>query len=411
MDKADKSRGKEQRPMDEKRLLMALLRFEVCGAPVDPEVKAALSPELLEKLYALAGKHDLAHIAGQALSKLNLLGEDEISQKLKQAAMGALYRYVRINYELAQICRVLEEAGIPFIPLKGSVLRELYPEPWMRTSCDIDILVRESVLEHATKLLAEKLNYRIGEKWGHDISLFSPSGVHLELHYAVIEDTQVVGSQVVLDHFWDSAVACEGCQFRYRVPDEMFYFYHIAHMAKHVHSGGCGIRPFLDLWILNHRMEYDKKKRAMLLSKGGLLAFDEAAQKVAEHWFSGESYEDSVAQLFENYILDGGVYGSLENSIHVRRINTSRLKYILSRIFIDSNFLKKMFPVMKKHPWLMPFCQVARWVKLLCDGKFRQAAVELQLNATVSQEQELSTKTLLSYLGLEQKCNRRDDSR
>jgi hypothetical protein len=385
--------------MDERALLMALLRSQVCGEPM--RIEGALSPELLEKLYLLAKSHDLAHIAGQALSELGLLGEDEISQKLKQSSMEAIYRYIQLNYELRQICRVLEEASIPFIPLKGSVLREYYPEPWMRTSCDIDILVHESILEHATNLLAENLNYQVGEKWGHDISLFSPSGVHLELHYAVIEDTQVVGSQVVLDHFWDSAVPCDGYQFHHRVSEEMFYFFHIAHMAKHVCSGGCGIRPFLDLWILNHRVEYSKEKREALLSQGGLLAFAGAAEKIAEHWFSGQSCDDALAKMFEGYVLDGGVYGTLENSISMRRANAGRLKYILSRIFVDGTFLALMFPILKKHPWLTPFCQIARWFKLLFDGKFRLAALELRLNANMSQEQELSAKTLLSYLGLE----------
>ena len=31
-------------------------------------------------------------------------------------------------------CAVLEEAKIPYIPLKGTVLRDYYPEAWMRTS-------------------------------------------------------------------------------------------------------------------------------------------------------------------------------------------------------------------------------------------------------------------------------------
>ena len=35
----------------------------------------------------------------------------------------------------------IKKVQIPFLPLKGSVIRQYYPEPWMRTSCDIDILV------------------------------------------------------------------------------------------------------------------------------------------------------------------------------------------------------------------------------------------------------------------------------
>ena len=48
--------------------------------------------------------------------------------------MIAIYRYEKINYELNRLRSALNEAQIPFIPLKGSVLRQYYPEPWMRTS-------------------------------------------------------------------------------------------------------------------------------------------------------------------------------------------------------------------------------------------------------------------------------------
>ena len=51
-------------------LLISLLRAEVCEGSVSEELKAAISPELLAETYDLAQKHDLAHICGQALSKL-----------------------------------------------------------------------------------------------------------------------------------------------------------------------------------------------------------------------------------------------------------------------------------------------------------------------------------------------------
>lgn len=393
--------------MDEKKLLMTLLRNQVCGCK---HQLAHMPAEQLEKLYALAKRHDLAHIAGQELATQKLLGDDEISQKLKDSAKQAVYRYVLLSHELGQICRVLESASIAFIPLKGSVLRDMYPTPWMRTSCDIDILVHESILEQATQLLAEKLEYTIGEKWGHDRSLYSPSGVHLELHYAVIEDTQVVGSQVVLDHFWDSATPCAGYQFHHRVSDEMFYFFHIAHMAKHVHSGGCGIRPFLDLWILNHKVEHSKENRNALLREGGLLDFAIAAEKLSERWFSEQHDDDAYTDLFESYILDGGVYGTLKNSVFMRRANTHGVQYILSRIFVNKDFLTLMFPVLEKHPWLEPFCQVARWIKLLFDGRFRVAACELQVNANISQAETQAIQTLQKYLGMETDSNQRSGS-
>ena len=39
-------------------------------------------------------------------------------------------------------------------------------------------------------------------------------------------------------------------------------------MAKHFENGGCGVRPFIDLWILNHRRPFDRAKRESLLRDG-----------------------------------------------------------------------------------------------------------------------------------------------
>ena len=102
--------------------------------------------------------------------------------------MLAVYRYEKINYELGRLRKVLNEAKIPFIPLKGSVLRRYYPEPWMRTSCDIDVLVHEEAVDQAAQIIVDKLGYAYEKKQYHDISLMSDGGVHLELHHTIKEN-------------------------------------------------------------------------------------------------------------------------------------------------------------------------------------------------------------------------------
>lgn len=122
--------------------MMELIASEVCGKSID-KTRYSLTDEELAKLYKLSKSHDLAHLVGDALIKNNLIGDGEIKAKFQKQIMLAVYRYEKINYELGRLRKVLNEAEIPFIPLKGSVLRRYYPEPWMRTSCDIDVLVHE----------------------------------------------------------------------------------------------------------------------------------------------------------------------------------------------------------------------------------------------------------------------------
>lgn len=386
--------------MENRKLLFALLSNVVCGTPVSEAVKDACTPERLEVLYDLAKQHDLAHLVGQAVSKMDL-PKSEVYKKCTDSAFLAFYRYAQLNYEYESICKLLEAEKIPFIPLKGSVLRDYYPEAWMRTSCDIDILVQKDMLEVAAKALMEKLHYQFAGKGSHDISLYSEGNVHLELHYTTIEEKHVVQSEKVLRRFWDSASPVEGYQYRMAVPDEMFFFYHIAHMAKHVENGGCGIRPFLDLWILERRVEFDASKREQLLQEGGLLTFTNVARNVAAHWFSATELEDALSAQFERFILEGGVYGTIKNKAAVNRRKKGGIKYIFSAVFISNQALAYLFPVVEKHKWLGPLFQVVRWVKLLSEGKLKQGVQDIQIKASVSAEEEMTAGRIMKHLGLE----------
>lgn len=381
-------------------ILFALLRAEVCGTEPDESCKEALTPEVLPRLYALAKHHDLAHIVAAALDRLGLLSDDEVSEKFRKQQFVAVYRYERLQYELTQVSGVLEDAGIAFVPLKGSVLRQYYPEPWMRTSCDIDILVHEEDLDRAAEVLVSRIEYRKENKGSHDLQMFSPSGIHLELHYNLIEEIYDEGAHRLLSGVWEYLQPEEGYQYRFRMTDAMFYFYHVAHMAKHFSHGGCGIRPFMDLWILEHRMEHSDEARNELLEQGGLRKFAEAGRALSEVWFAGES-EDELSGQMANYILTGGVYGNLDNMVAVQRTQRGgKLRYLLSRVFLPYEVIKFHYPVLEKHRWLTPFYEVRRWFKLLQRGRMKRSLHELNVTASISGENAAQTDDLIRKLGL-----------
>lgn len=385
--------------MDKTQLLFALLRIAVCGEPVTEEVKSSCTPEMLGQVYTLANCHDLAHLVGQAVSKLEL-PESEALTRCKQAAMQAFARYMRQSHAYEQTCAALEEAQIPFIPLKGSVLRDHYPEPWMRTSCDMDILVKEEELEKAACTLEEKLSYRYQGKTSHDVSMITPGGVQLELHYSTIEDFVSQSSERILSGIWEKAEPLEGKTCHMVMPDTLFYYYHIAHMAKHFVHGGCGIRPFLDLWILDEKQTYDARDRESLLAQGELLTFTKAARKLSRIWFSGEEY-DLLTKQMERFILSGGTYGTMKNYVAVNQAQKgNKLRYVLSRVFLPYDIIKHYYPVLQKHKWLTPLYQVVRWFKIAFCGGANHAIKELQTNAATSDTQIHSTAKLLKYLGL-----------
>ena len=379
--------------------MMKLIARTVTGVAADASCVADAAPEEILSLYNLAKKHDVAHLLGAAFEKCGLSEEIPAVAAAQKKTFSAVFRYEGLRYESERIYAALETARIPYLPLKGSVLRRDYPEAWMRTSCDIDILVRESDLDAAIAALATPLGFTFGARAAHDVSAYAPSGVHLELHFTLIEEDVLARADAPLVDVWEQSRPV-GESFLYEMPDALFYYYHVAHMAKHFMNGGCGVRPFIDLWILRHKRDFDAQARAELLERGGLSAFATAAETLSEAWL-GDGEHTELSRQMEQYVLFGGVYGSLSNRVSVQQSKKGgKFRYALSRIWLPYRTIAVYYPVLVKHKWLLPVCQVRRWFHLLFGGRFKSSVKELRTNSATSTDAQESTARFLANLGL-----------
>lgn len=403
MAKAEKREQEQKTEIESaaKEGLFALLRYETCGVAIPENLKERLSnSDVLRALYQTSKAHDLTHLIADALFKNKLIEKQSPAGKafLKQL-QTAVFRYEQISYELKSICETLEEKKIAHMPLKGSVIRALYPQPWMRTSCDIDIYVQESDLEAAASAIVEKLGYRNEGKDSHDMQMFAPSGVHLELHYDLIEDSRYPKLAKGLSEIWKNAVPVRKGDCTYKMTDEDFYFYHIAHTAKHFRNGGCGIRPFIDLWYLEKSLPYDKEKTEKLLTECGLLKFTQSARKLVDVWFKSEEH-DALSKEMETFVLTGGVYGVLENRVAVQT-HKGRFSYFLYRVFPPYRILKNQYLILRKYPILYPFCIVRRWFNLLfVKGRAKNSLREWKI--AMKKTEENRVENLLKNLDLDE---------
>ena len=381
-------------------ILLKLISKEVCGHETSEDVASKIDDENIKELYAISKTHDLAHLVGSALKKAEIPVSSELLRPFYDEHLNAVFRYRRFVDELGLISNLFEEAEIDHIALKGSLLRHFYPEPWMRTSCDIDILVKSNDLARACELLSAKAEYKQTGKTGHDVSFYSPTGVHLELHFSLVEDSIFSDRTYMFESVWDKTVLIEGKKHTRLMTEEMFYFYHVAHMAKHFLCGGCGIRTFLDLWILENRVEFDAEKRAELISEGKFTSFAENAKKLASVWFDGAEH-DEITKDFEHFVLCGGAYGTVENevSLGVAR-KGNRVKYIVRRIFPSYKSMKNMYPALKKKKFLLPFCHVRRWFRIIFGGGAKKAKAEFRQSTNVSSNDLDIIRKLISELGL-----------
>ena len=384
---------------DMAKILIALVRSAVKAEPLSEKIISQITPEILEKLYKLSNHLDVTQFASDTLYKNGLLSnETEVGEMFKAAQLSALIRYTRLKLEQKRIYKIFSDENILFIPLKGDVVRKYYNEPYMRTSCDIDILVREEDLNRATKLLEEKLKYSADKKAYHDISLFSPDGVHLELHFNVLEHLENIDT--LLEKVWDYAVP-SGNSSEYMLTNEFLMFYLVAHAMYHFINGGCGIKPFVDIYVLKGKMLVDDDLLHKMCEECGILTFYQKCCDLIDVWF-GNKEHDNVTLDMEKFVISGGTYGTLSNKLAVERTEVSNsMEYLLKRIFMKKSDLQIIYPQLKQYSALFPYYTVKRWAGLLNKSKQRRIFWELKTNSCITEKEISYASDLMAKLGLD----------
>lgn len=364
--------------------------------------KESLSTDIIEELISLFEKHNITAIVGSALLELDLIANAQIQTKIQDKLCETVCFYEKMHYEYQWICRILEAAQIPFMPLKGAVVRQYYPEPWMRVSGDIDILIAASYLDKAVSVLLQNGCIQEHKKRFHDIPLVTPGGILLELHFGICENITPMDS--VLEKVWDYAEPIHGKQYEYRLNDTFFLFHMLAHMAYHFLNGGCGLRSFVDILLLEQNLQYDKKLFESLCQKASLGLFYKNVNALNQVWFFGKSHSDT-SKMLEDFVISGGVFGNRNNRILMEQAQTgSKNKHTLYRIFKPYSELSVQYPSLKHKPWLSPAYQVFRWIRVFTDRRYQKVKSELQIGHYHSDLQINKTKELLKNVGLNNDC-------
>lgn len=380
-----------------KELMMALLREAVDGTFVANIDESLLDDNTLCELFELAQSQDLAHIVAYSLEKRGALPKNEVGDRFSRLMMLAAYRYEGQAYEVGRVSAAFERQGIDHALLKGAVMRHKYPKPWMRTMSDVDILIKEDELERAVSVLCRELGYTERERGAHDVSLFSAGGVHIELHFRLM-DEQSIGvlgeeSAKVMRQAWQTASLCENSAHSYELSGEAFYTYHLAHMAKHILNGGCGVKPFLDTLVLS-------LTQTPAVVGDRIKAFETGVLRLCKVWF-GDGAHDENTLLLENYVLSGGVYGNeAQRAAAGQSAKGGKLAYIFGRIFLPYDELKYRYPVLKKHKWLTPLFEAVRWISLPFKKGISETGRELGAIGDVSRDSSDKLSAMLSGLGL-----------
>ncbi len=376
---------------------LSIIRYEIAGTPL-PE---GFSVPDMDTLLELSERQDVTHMVCDALLKNGIPCGNNI---LTSRYYAAIWRVEQMDHEMACMSDLFEKHGIDFIPLKGSVLRGLYPQRWMRTSSDIDILLRAEQEKEAEELLVKELGYEYDTKheYIHHGTLFSPvNHVHVEPHWTLFHDTHSRSSCFeVFDKIWDRAVPDPaGSGHRYALSDADAYTYLVAHMEKHFHqSGGCSIKGLLDLWLMDRIPDADIEGRKRMIREVELSRFEDRIKDLIYCWMEGRNAEN---EQLEQFVLQGTLFGTARSITEMQAARKGRLGYMASRIFLPLSQMKLLYPVLDKHPLLLPVMWIRRLGKVA--GKNDRRRIEEQIKTTIDADKEdlRRLRELGDYLGLE----------
>ncbi len=379
------------------KLILQLIRYEINNKPVDASLISQVNEDVLDEIFRCSSEHDVGYIVGSALHKLGLLS-GELQTAFFNEQLASMYRYERIKYESECIAKLFEEEDIKFVFLKGTVIRNLYPKPEMRMSCDVDILVLPEDIDRAGEVLKTKLSFAFDSRCGHEINWLSPSGLKVELHFTLLEREYKI--KELLDKVWEYAKPIQDGSSQHILSNEFFVYYHISHISKHFLNGGCGIRQFLDLWFIKNNLSYDNKVLDDMLETSKLDKFADVVFDVANVWFS-DNYEAKLPDGTEEYILNGA-FGSTENHVIMEKNknNKSRLHMVLKLVFASGETIKNLYPQAMKHPVLIPYYSVARWCRIIFKDRMKKQAGMIKAINAISDDKQNNIKSFMKEIGL-----------
>lgn len=324
-------------------------------------------------VYALAHKHSVTALAFFAIQKLKNPPEQELFQIWQTQNSKILVKGANQENELALLSDCFEKNAIAYMPLKGSVIRDLFPLPYLREMSDLDILIPVEKLQQACQL-CEAMGYRTNSRVEHHIELHKLPYMNIELHSGLI-----ASFYEYYEYYkdpWTKAYRYNN-DYRYAMRNEDLYLYFLTHAAKHYFNSGTGIRSVIDIYVFNraYRPSMDTRYIAQELKKLNLERFARQIEQLAQYWFAENRTKtsDEVIEM-QSYVLSSATYGTQSNrdANQIRRYmqkgkseSNARMAMFWHMTFLPCEEMQPMFPVLKKVPILLPFCWIARWLRIL----------------------------------------------
>ncbi len=341
----------------------------------------SLSAELLadtdlQALYDLAAAHSLTALVCEGLESASYLPSQEniaVWSAFQGQRAKAKRKNLLLDSERAKLSAFMEEQGIWYMPLKGVILKDLYPKLGLRQMADNDILFDECARQTVGEWFSTQGYTTIAYGQGnHDVYCKAPV-YNFEMHCALYDTERYPKLSSYYATVKARLIRERERSCCYRFTPEDFYIYFISHGFKHFDQGGTGFRFLTDLYVyLSHYRDHmDPAYIRAQLQLLGILAFEEDCRALTDDIFARSapfsfSALSSARQTLLVRFLSHGAYGTRTNYTVNTVGKIGRSRYLFHRLFPDLTNMAFNYPVLGRHKWLLPSCWLVRWIKGIC---------------------------------------------
>ncbi|MCI5949062.1 MAG: nucleotidyltransferase family protein [Oscillospiraceae bacterium] len=323
----------------------------------------------IEELLKFAYRQKLLGIFAYMNKRWSLF-DSKKAKSLDAAYYSALFESTVRCSKFLKLSEFLSENKIEHMPVKGYYIRELYPVKELRSFGDIDILIHEKDRKRCDSLM-KSLGYTVKNDWEPTYS-YIKDDEYYEIHTNLF-DVRLKDRADMTEYFssaWLHAKKDSGLRF---VPDTEFHLiYIICHLAKHLSTGGAGIRMYLDvaLYILRYDSVISWERTEEEFKKLGLERFFHTVLSAVNEWFyvkascDFENFGEELSELLE-FTLDSDIFGhSRDNSaIKLRGEERSKKRTALKILFPPAEQLENRYTFLKRSRLLLPLAWIVRVFK------------------------------------------------
>lgn len=310
-----------------------------------------------EKLYHLAKKNRMNNFLIHWAQK-NCESE-KIKNMIQADYNEQILRDTNENVELEDVLNLFETAGIKTLIVKGVIMKDIYPQNYMRQMCDIDIMVEEKDFKLASKTIKE-LGYSEFYDYEKHLTFSKKPFMIIEMHKKLLLKKDV--GYEYFNNVWTKCCPYKNYKNIVQLNVEDAYIFCILHLMLHFKFTGIQVRDILDVYLYNekYKSSFDYEKLNRIFDEFHVTDFEKNIREIAYKWFGNNEKIENFDDI-EKFILKGA---SLNNNVNYQiGEKNGKFNYLLRLFFPKYKSMKEKYPFLEKAPILLPITWGIRIIK------------------------------------------------